>query len=110
MQRVIDNNAIRNDILRLAWLRWIDKDFSVSIIRDILASYDDEEAGVLYDRIFTVNEVFEWINSRAINEIKIDVSWLEYFIIDWDQVSDIDDVFVREYIEDTVKFLLNKLS
>lgn len=110
MKRVIDNNAIRNDILRLVWLRWIDKDLTTQVIRDVLASYDDEEAGTLYDRVYTTSEVFEWINGRAINKIKINVSWLSYFIIDWDQVSDIDEVFVREYLYDTIKFLLNKLD
>lgn len=110
MKRVIDNNAIRNDILRLTWLYWTNRDQSVLTIRDILASYDNEEAGTLYDRVYTANEVFEWINDRAINSIKIDVSWLSYFTIDWDQVSDIDDEFVRQYIEDAVKFLLNKLD
>lgn len=110
MQRVIDNNAIRNDILRLAWLYWFYNELSVQIIRDILASYDDDEAGTLYDRVYTTSEVYEWINSRAINDIIIDVSWTDYFIIDWDKVSDVDDEFVRQYIEDTVKFLLNKLS
>lgn len=110
MKRVIDNNAIRNDILRLVWLRWIDKDLTTQVIRDVLASYDDEEAGLLYDRVYTSSEVFEWINSRALKNIKIDVSWTLYFIIDWDQVSDIDELFVREYLYDTIKFLLNKLD